>query len=115
MLTQTERINRYVQIGVIAFALIIFSSDVQAQTAITGSLKKFATLITAGANILFVILMIFGLIKTIGAFISQSPNAPRYLLYLLFGAMLWYGFDAMIADIAEGVGSSSSGGGFDSK
>ena len=113
LLTEQENAKKVTQtVGfiIIAFALTIIAPDAMAQSGITGGFKNIAKIIQTSANVLFIIFMVVGLIRTVAGFISNSPNASKNLLMLVVGAILWFGFNTIVEDITASVGSNSSGG-----
>ncbi|GAB2555887.1 hypothetical protein [Spirosoma aerophilum] len=113
LLTEKEnakKVTRTVGFIIIAFALTVITPDAMAQGGVTGSVKNIAKIIQTSANVLFIILMVVGLIRTVAGFISNSPNASKNLLMLVVGAILWFGFNTIVEDITSSVGSSSTGG-----
>ena len=73
--------------------------------ALTGNYK---TIVTIG-NVIFGILMVVGVVKVVSSFISNSPNSVRNLLYLVVGAVIWFGFNLIVTDVQTASGGSTGG------
>lgn len=96
-------------VGVTLALLFIFiTSDASAD--VVGSVKTIAKIIQTVGNGIFIILMVVGLVRTVSGFISNSPNAARNLLFLIFGVIIWFGFNTVVEDITTSVGGDSTGG-----
>lgn len=107
---KAQKLTRTIAFCLVAFALTIMAPDVFAQSGVTGSVKKIATIIQTAGNGIFIILMVVGLVRTVSGFVSNSPNAARNLLFLVFGAIIWYGFNTVVEDVTSSVGGDSTGG-----
>lgn len=68
----------------------------------------YQTVVTIG-NVVFGILMVVGVIKVVSSFISNSPNSVRNLLYLVIGAIIWFGFNLIVTDVQTTSGGSTGG------
>lgn len=77
----------------------------QVSQALTG---YYNTVVTIG-NVIFGILMVIGVVKVVSAFISNSPNSVRNLLYLVVGAIIWFGFNLIVNDVQTTSGGSTGG------
>lgn len=73
--------------------------------ALTG---YYQTIVTIG-NVIFGILMVVGVVKVVSSFISNSPNSVRNLLYLVVGAVIWFGFNLIVSDVQTTSGGSTGG------
>ncbi|GAB3170607.1 hypothetical protein [Telluribacter humicola] len=73
--------------------------------ALTG---YYQTIVTIG-NLIFGILMVVGVVKVVASFISNSPNSVRNLLYLVVGAIIWFGFNLIVTDVQTTSGGSTGG------
>lgn len=114
---KVQQVNRTVGLFVLAMAFTLMGPDTLAQGGgggVAGSLTAIAKIISTSGNVIFIILMVVGLIRTVAGFISNSPNAAKNLLMLVIGAALWYGFNTIVDDITASVGGSA-GGGYDGK
>lgn len=80
-------------------------SSGQVSQALTG---YYNTIVTIG-NVIFGILMVVGVVKVVSAFISNSPNSVRNLLYLVVGAIIWFGFNLIVNDVQTTSGGSTGG------
>ena len=80
-------------------------SSGQVSQALTG---YYNTIVTIG-NVIFGILMVIGVVKVVSAFISNSPNSVRNLLYLVVGAIIWFGFNLIVNDVQTTSGGSTGG------
>lgn len=67
------------------------------------------TIVTIG-NVIFSILMVFGVIKTVSSFLTNSGAGPRNLIFLVLAAVIWFGFNLIVSDVQ--TASSGSTGGF---
>lgn len=74
------------------------------QSGIETTLTDVKDWIVAVAHILFVVGMVVGIIRVVMAFISGSPNAPRYLVFLIIAALVWFGFSVLVGDFS-GLGT----------
>ena len=73
----------------------------QSQTSQTlGKLKAWSINI---ANVLFIILLVFGIIRVVKAFIEGNPKAVNYLVYLIVGGIVFFAFSALVGDF-QGLG-----------
>lgn len=68
----------------------------------------YTTFVTIG-NLLFGIFMLFGVVKVVGSFISDSQFSMKNLLYLIIGAAIWFGFNLIVNDVQSTSGSSTGG------
>lgn len=53
------------------------------------------------ANVLFVIVMVVGVVKVVGGFVQGNPNAIRNLVFLIIGALVWFGFSVIVNDFSS--------------
>ena len=92
--------------SVIAFSLMLPSLSLAQATGagVSGALESVKDWIVAIANVLFVIVIVVGIIKTVTAFVQGSPTATRNLVLLIVAALVWFGFSLLIADFA-GLGA----------
>ena len=89
----------------LAFPLLMpVVSYAQTGAGVSGALESVKDWIVAIANVLFVIVIVVGIIKTVTAFVQGSPNATRNLVLLVVAALVWFGFSLLIADFA-GLGA----------
>lgn len=61
-------------------------------------LDTFKGYLILAVKILFAIFVAFGMIRTIGAFITGNPNAWRYLGHLIIGVLIYILFPMIIGD-----------------
>lgn len=52
------------------------------------------------SNVLFVIVMVVGVVKVVGGFVQGNPNAIRNLVFLIVGALVWFGFSVIVNDFS---------------
>lgn len=83
-----------------AVAMMVFIPLFSQAQALTGALEGVKDWIVGIANVLFVIVIVVGIIKTVAAFVQGSPNATRNLVLLIVAALVWFGFSLIIADFA---------------
>ena len=108
---KNQKVNRAIAFYVLVIVFTLVGPDTFAQGGgVTGSLQAIAKIISTSGNVIFIILMVVGLIRTVAGFISNSPNAAKNLLMLVIGAALWYGFNTIVDDITASVGGSAGGG-----
>ena len=105
---KAQKMTRNIVTFILAVAFTIIVSDASAD--VVGSVKSIAKIIQTVGNGLFIILMVVGLVRTVSGFISNSPNAAKNLLFLIFGVIIWYGFNTIVEDITSSVGGDSTGG-----
>ncbi|MEZ4850652.1 MAG: hypothetical protein R3B93_18960 [Bacteroidia bacterium] len=84
--------------GILLSFLFLSPAFIFAQTAVEGALTTVRDLVVGAANIIFVILIVGGIIRTVAAFIGGNPNAVRYLIYLALAVLIWFGFSLLVAD-----------------
>ena len=73
----------------------------QSQTsAALGRLRSWSINI---ANVVFIILLIFGIIRVVKAFIEGNPKAINYLIYLIMAGIIFFSFSALVGDF-RGLG-----------
>ncbi|WP_240699495.1 hypothetical protein [Spirosoma sordidisoli] len=93
--------------------MCLLSLNLLAQPGGNGAVSQaltgyYNTIVTIG-NIIFGILMVVGVVKVVSAFISNSPNSVRNLLYLVVGAIIWFGFNLIVNDVQATSGASTGG------
>ncbi|ADB42863.1 hypothetical protein [Spirosoma linguale] len=93
--------------------LCLVSMNLLAQPGSSGEVSQaltgyYNTIVTIG-NVIFGILMVIGVVKVVSAFISNSPNSVRNLLYLVVGAIIWFGFNLIVNDVQTTSGGSTGG------
>ncbi|UZS00059.1 hypothetical protein [Chondrinema litorale] len=94
--------------GVVFFLLSLgFINLVNAQNKVSGAVDKLSEQVLLICNLLFIIFIVIGLIRTISKFVKQAPDAAGSLVYVLIAVALWGGFAYMQDDIASFVGSSA--------
>ena len=89
--------------SVIAFSLMLPSLSLAQATGagVSAALTGVKDWIVAIANVLFVIVIVIGIIKTVAAFVQGSPNATRNLVLLIVAALVWFGFSLLVADFSS--------------
>lgn len=93
--------------------LCLVSMNLLAQPGSSGEVSQaltgyYNTIVTIG-NVIFGILMVFGIVKTVAAFITTSGAGPRNLIFLVIGAIIWFGFNLIIGDVQTTSGGSTGG------
>lgn len=93
--------------------LCLVSSDLFAQPGGNGAVSQaltgyYNTIVTIG-NVIFSILMVFGVVKTVSAFLTNSGAGPRNLMFLVLAAIIWFGFNMIVTDVQSASGSSTGG------
>lgn len=86
----------------------VFNS-VMAQGEVESAVTSYYETIYTIGNIIFGILMVFGVVKVVSSFISNSPNGPRNLIYLVIGAVIWFGFNLIVNDVQSSSNGSKGG------
>jgi len=79
------------------FLLIPFMMQAQ---AVQTTLESVQTWVVDIVQILFVIGIVIGIIRTVISFLSGSPNAPRQLVYVVIAAFIYFGFAAVVGDLS---------------
>lgn len=79
--------------------LLILPVLMFAQAGVESTLTQIKDWVVGAANVLFVVILIVGIIRTVIAFISGSPNAPKLLLFLVISAIIWFGFTTVVQDL----------------
>jgi len=74
-----------------------------AQTQTSNALGKLKGWSINIANVLFIILLVFGIIRVVKAFIEGNPKAINYLIYLIIGGIIFFSFSALVGDF-QGLG-----------
>jgi hypothetical protein len=83
----------------------LFAQGGQVSQTLTG---YYNTIVIIG-NVVFSILMVFGVIKTVSAFLTNSGGGPRNLIFLVLAAVIWFGFNLIVNDV-QSASSGSVGG-----
>lgn len=77
--------------------------------SVSQALTSYYNIIVTIGNVIFGILMVVGVVKVVSSFISNSPNSVRNLLYLVVGAIIWFGFNLIVNDVQTTSGGSTGG------
>lgn len=93
--------------------LCLVSLNLVAQPGGNGQVSQtltgyYNTIVTIG-NVIFSILMVFGVIKTVSAFLTNSGAGPRNLIFLVLAAIIWFGFNMIVTDVQSASGGSTGG------
>lgn len=93
--------------------LCLVSLDLFAQPGSSGQVSQtltgyYNTIVTIG-NVIFSILMVFGVVKTVSAFLTNSGAGPRNLIFLVLAAVIWFGFNLIVNDVQSASGNSTGG------
>jgi hypothetical protein len=89
----------------VLFGFCVFLPEMAfAQQGVAAALDKIKQTLYLVGNGVFGILLIIGIIKVVSAFISNSQNAVRNLIYLIIGVALWFFFNFMVEDLAGLIG-----------
>lgn len=80
--------------------LLLFPALSQAQQ-ITAKVNDVKNWVVSIAQVVFVIIMVIGVIKVVKEFISGSPKAWTFLVYLIIAAMLYFGLSTIITDMSS--------------
>lgn len=93
--------------------LCLASLDLFAQPGASGQVSQtltgyYNTIVTIG-NVIFSILMVFGVVKTVSAFLTNSGAGPRNLVFLVVAAVIWFGFNLIVNDVQSASGGSTGG------
>jgi len=93
--------------------LCLVSLDLFAQPGGSGQVSQtltgyYNTIVTIG-NVIFSILMVFGVVKTVSAFLTNSGGGPRNLIFLVMAAIIWFGFNLIVSDVQTASGGSTGG------
>ena len=89
------------KVASILVMLLVLPVLMFAQTGVESTLTQIKDWVTAAANVAFIVILIVGIIRTVTAFVSGSPNAPRYLLFLIIAAAIWFGFTTVVQDLEQ--------------
>ncbi len=91
--------------------LCLASGDLFAQGGgqVSQTLTGYYNTIVIIGNVIFSILMVFGVIKTVSAFLTNSGGGPRNLIFLVLAAVIWFGFNLIVNDV-QSASSGSTGG-----
>ena len=74
-----------------------------AQTQTSAALGRLRSWSINIANVLFIILLVFGIIRVVKAFIEGNPKAVNYLVYLIIAGIIFFSFSALVGDF-RGLG-----------
>lgn len=107
------RINNFIATArkpmqvVLILIVCLLPTLLSAQSGVEGTLTTIKDWVVAIVNIVFVIAIVVGIIRTIIAFISGNSNAVRYLVYLIIAVLVWFGFSVLIDDFSGlgGIGN----------
>lgn len=92
----------------IGMAILLLSDPIYAQTATSSKLTTVKTVITNIVNVVFLIGMIYGLIKTVLALIGQKEGGLTNLMWLVAAAVVWVCFNLFMTDVGissvQGIG-----------
>ncbi|MEL7531343.1 MAG: hypothetical protein AAFN10_08555 [Bacteroidota bacterium] len=98
---QTPTALRRGILSFLAFATPYFLMAQATGGNLAGSLTSVKDWIVSLVNVIFVIVMVVGVIKVVGAFIQGNPNATRNLVYLIVAALVWFGFSVLVGDFSS--------------
>lgn len=97
--------------GLAIFTIIMLATnDLALAQGLKGSFTKLKELAVILGNLIFIIAVIWGLVKTVAGFVNNSPNAVKNLIMLFAAVALWYGFNTLVEDVKTSMGDGGSGG-----
>lgn len=90
--------------------IMLVTNDFALAQGLKGSFTKLKELAVVLGNLIFIIAVIWGLVKTVAGFVNNSPNAVKNLIMLFAAVALWYGFNTLVEDVKTSMGDGGSGG-----
>jgi len=90
--------------------IMLVTNDLAFAQGLKGSFTKLKELAVVLGNLIFIIAVIWGLVKTVAGFVNNSPNAVKNLIMLFAAVALWYGFNTLVEDVKTSMGDGGSGG-----
>lgn len=90
--------------------IMLVTNDMAIAQGLKGSFTKLKELAVVLGNLIFIIAVIWGLVKTVAGFVNNSPNAVKNLIMLFAAVALWYGFNTLVEDVKTSMGDGGSGG-----
>lgn len=93
----------------LGLAILVLTNPVLAQGQTTAKLTTIKNTFSSIVNVLFAIGMLYGLIKTVLAFIGQKEGGMMNLLWLVVAAIVWVAFNLFMNDV--GISSATGIGG----
>lgn len=90
--------------------IMLVTNDLALAQGLKGSFTKLKELAVVLGNLIFIIAVIWGLVKTVAGFVNNSPNAIKNLIMLFAAVALWYGFNTLVEDVKTSMGDGGAGG-----
>lgn len=94
----------------LGLAILVLTNPALAQGQTVAKLNTIKSTISLIVNVLFGIGMIYGLLKTVFAFIGQKEGGMMNLVWLSVAAIVWVGFNLFMRDVgitsATGIGGN---------
>jgi hypothetical protein len=100
-----EQTAQKIQKWTIVLLMLLLPMVADAQQVQTG-LESIREKILLAGNVIFIIGIVVGIIRTVIAFVGNSPNAVRNLIAVIMACLVWYGFNYIVNDISSSLGGS---------